>query len=117
MQIKISPTNHRKSMATAAVASLIENDVRNIATHDTQCEHGQEILPAFNREAAVGSYLMLNDVANEPSMSSNDVKTVVSTNHEMASRNSLVEEPLKKEKYTEEETTLITSQQNRHLQV
>ena len=56
---------------------------------------------------------MINDVANEmvlqPSMSSNDVKTVVSNNHEMASTSSLVAEPLKKKrkKYTDEETTLI----------
>ena len=57
---------------------------------------------------------MINDVANEmvlqPSMSSNDVKTVVSNNHEMASTSSLVAEPLKKKrkKYTDKETTLIT---------
>ena len=44
-------------------------------THD-----GQEILPAYNRETAVTSYLMINNVASEtvlkPSMSSDDVKTV-----------------------------------------
>ena len=53
-----------------------------------------------DREAAVGSYLSINDMTNEmvlqPSTSSNDVKTVVSTNHEMASTSSLVQKPLTK---------------------
>ena len=61
---------------------------------------GQEILPAYNGETAVRSYMMINNVASEtvlkPSMSSDDVKTVVSS--EMARTSNDIKAMVQKQK-------------------